>query len=287
MFETTNLLPIRYLQDKDNAKVFLEALLGKSISGIERFYWRTNLPEAFDLRQGKPDIYLEDQNKNQYAILERRYGFECGYQDTVSRFIQNAMSADSLSYHGTVSECSESYIIFLSHLGCFGQSDAICDLSDVSTGGDSNNRCHKLSINTHYLVPNADPQVIKILDILRSEDTEIMRKENLVEMWVTAPNEKDRDAFMSEWALTESWGLDDTTDGDELTERAMRCAYVWDVSRMGIKEIRESIGLTQIEFSHRLCIPMSTIQAWENGEDCAGYIRYMAALLLGVLKEVK
>lgn len=63
MFETTNLLPIRYLQDKDNAKVFLEALLGKSISGIERFYWRTNLPEAFDLRQGKPDIYLEDQNK--------------------------------------------------------------------------------------------------------------------------------------------------------------------------------------------------------------------------------
>lgn len=34
-----------------------------------------------------------------------------------------------------------------------------------------------------------------------------MRKENLVEMWVTAPNEKDRDAFMSEWALTESWGL--------------------------------------------------------------------------------
>lgn len=112
MFETTNLLPIRYLQDKDNAKVFLEALLGKSISGIERFYWRTNLPEAFDLRQGKPDIYLEDQNKNQYAILERRYGFDCGYQDTVSRFIQNAMSADSLSYHGTVSECSESYIIF-------------------------------------------------------------------------------------------------------------------------------------------------------------------------------
>lgn len=135
MFETTNLLPIRYLQDKDTAKVFLEALLGKSISGIERFYWRTNLPEAFDLRQGKPDIYLEDQNKNQYAILERRYGFDCGYQDTVSRFIQNAMSADSLSYHGTVSECSESYIIFLSHLGCFGQSDAICDLSDVSAAG--------------------------------------------------------------------------------------------------------------------------------------------------------
>ena len=34
MFETTNLLPIRYLQDKDNAKVFLEALLGKASQGL-------------------------------------------------------------------------------------------------------------------------------------------------------------------------------------------------------------------------------------------------------------
>ena len=287
MLDTTNLLPIRYLQNKDNAKTFLETLLGKNLSGITRFYWKINLPEAFNSVKGKPYIYLEDQDKNQYAIVESRYGFERSYQDWSGRFIQNAMTSDALSYHGSVSEHSESYIIFLSHLGCFRQSHAVCDLSDDPVVKVSNNRCHMLSINTHYLVPNADPQLIKILDRLRNEDTEIMRTENLVEMWINAPTEKDRDAFMSEWALTESWGLDDTTDGDELTERAMRCAHVWDVSHMGIKEIRESIGLTQFEFSHRLCIPMSTIQAWENGEDCPGYIRYMSALLLGVLKEVK
>lgn len=283
MFDTTNLFPIRYLQNQDNAKAFLEALLGKSISEINRFYWKTNLPEAFDSLKDKPDIYLEDQSKTQYAIIEYREGCACWEEDP----IYAAIVADYLSHYQSISEFPESYIIFVSAGDSLMKGLAVYDLSNDLKERDPNTRCHRLLLNTHYRIPNADSRVIKALDRIRSEEEEILRKEILVLMWDDAPYIKNRDEFLSEWALSAEWGFDDMTDGDEFNERARGCAHVWDVAHMGFKEIRESIGLTQLEVAKRLFIPVSMIRAWENGEDCPGYIRYMAALLLGVLKEVK
>ena len=35
---------------------------------------------------------------------------------------------------------------------------------------------------------------------------------------------------------------------------------------MEIKEARQLAGLTQVELSERLCIPLRTIKSWEAGE---------------------
>lgn len=113
-----------------------------------------------------------------------------------------------------------------------------------------------------------------------------MLQEIVAEMWVDALFLHDRDAFLSDWALSSRWGEEDTTDGDELVERGKACGHVWDVARMGIREIREVAGLTQAMLSKRLAIPLSTIQVWEEREDCPDYVKFMVALLTGVIKIV-
>lgn len=52
---------------------------------------------------------------------------------------------------------------------------------------------------------------------------------------------------------------------------------------MTIKEIREAAGLSQAMLARRLAIPQSTIRAWEAGEECPEYVRFMVALLTGVI----
>ena len=111
-------------------------------------------------------------------------------------------------------------------------------------------------------------------------------QEIVAEMWVEALLLHDRDAFLSDWALSSRWGDEDTADGDELVERAKACGHVWDVAHMGVREIRETAGLTQAMLSKRLAIPLSTIQVWEEREDCPDYMRFMIALLTGVIKVI-
>lgn len=78
MTPKTNLLPLRFLQDKNNTKSFVEALLGKSIPEIKRFGWREELSDTvFDGCLAKPDFFLEDQENNRYVIDEvnEPYGY--------------------------------------------------------------------------------------------------------------------------------------------------------------------------------------------------------------------
>ena len=108
-------------------------------------------------------------------------------------------------------------------------------------------------------------------------------QEIVVEMWADAPCVKDRGEFLSEWALSSCWGDNDMAEGDELCERAKACGHIWDVAHMSIKEIREAAGMSQAMLSKRLAIPQSTIQSWEAGEECPDYVRFMVALLTGVI----
>lgn len=67
-------------------------------------------------------------------------------------------------------------------------------------------------------------------------------------------------------------------------DRVAVCNSVWDVAHMDIRSIRIEADLTQKEFSQKLCIPLPVVRDWENGvEDCADYIRFMAARILGVI----
>ena len=111
----------------------------------------------------------------------------------------------------------------------------------------------------------------------------IMKQEIVVRMWAAAPCVKDRLEFLSEYALSPCWGDNDMVEDDELCERAKACGHVWDVAHMSIKEIREAAGMSQAMLSKRLAIPQPTIWAWEAGEECPDYVRFMVALLTGVI----
>lgn len=103
--------------------------------------------------------------------------------------------------------------------------------------------------------------------------------DNLYTMWQDAQDEIDPHMFVSHWEQSPMW---DNQSMD--IDRVAFCNNVWDVAHMDIRSIRIEADFTQQEFSQKLCIPLPVVRDWENGvEDCADYIRFMAARLLGVL----
>ena len=109
----------------------------------------------------------------------------------------------------------------------------------------------------------------------------------MVNLWDEAQCEEDREIFVKECLespeQTGEYMTGIREESDELCERTEARGRVWDVAHMTIKEIREAAGLSQAMLSRRLAIPQSTIRAWEAGEECPEYVRFMVALLTGVI----
>ena len=93
-----------------------------------------------------------------------------------------------------------------------------------------------------------------------------------------ALTDQDRDAFVSDWALSSIWG-----DGEDIPpERIDELARLWDAAHMAIRDIREHTGLSQAKFATRYCIPLRTIEDWERGaRKCPNYLRLLLAQATG------
>ena len=55
---------------------------------------------------------------------------------------------------------------------------------------------------------------------------------------------------------------------------------------MNIKELRQKLGLTQVEFAELLGTTQMTISTWENGK-CPDYINKLAELAIKQLEDIK
>ncbi len=72
----------------------------------------------------------------------------------------------------------------------------------------------------------------------------------------------DRDAFISDWALS----------------------TVWDSAHIPLPELRHLFGLTQGDFYSRFAFPRRTWQNWESGVTaCPPYIRLLLAHAAGLI----
>lgn len=287
MTPKTNLLPLRFLQDKNNAKSFVEALLGKSIPEIKRFCWREGLSDTvFDGCLAKPDFFLEDQENNRYVIdeVDEPYGY--GELEDHSRLLQSGIESDYFNRSDPITDYPESYIIQVCHFDTFSEGYAVYNASDLFDWLEAEEKRHMIILNSHYRIPNASPQIIEMLDQIRNEADEIKRQEIISQMWEEAPFEDECKNFVDEWMRLYDWGKehDLTLDDKSSEERAKEYAHIWNVAHMGIKEIRQMAGLTKRMLSQRLDIPYVTIVDWENGEECPEYVRFMIALLLGIIK---
>lgn len=86
----------------------------------------------------------------------------------------------------------------------------------------------------------------------------------------------DRDAFISDWALSSAWG--DAEDAEIPAARIEAIGSIWDAAHMSIKDIRSASGLSQIAFARHLCIPRRSVEDWERGlRTCPDYLRLLIA----------
>lgn len=88
------------------------------------------------------------------------------------------------------------------------------------------------------------------------------------EFWGEALEYTDRDAFVSDAALSSLWGDDDADPMVHVPE----LEKLWDAAHTGVKAIREFACMTQAEFAARHLVPLRTLQRWEKGE-CPEHIR--------------
>lgn len=79
-------------------------------------------------------------------------------------------------------------------------------------------------------------------------------------LWSEALASPDRDAYLSDWALSSTW--DDTEDAQIPTDRIDRLGRIWDGAHMTARELVAASGLSQARFAVRYCIPRRTVEDW-------------------------
>lgn len=95
---------------------------------------------------------------------------------------------------------------------------------------------------------------------------------------ITSP---DRDAFVSDWALSSAWG--DAPEADVPADRVEELGHLWDAAHLTIRDIRAYTGLSQAAFAVRYCIPTRTLEDWERGaRSCPDYLRLLLAQATGL-----
>ena len=93
----------------------------------------------------------------------------------------------------------------------------------------------------------------------------------------------DRDAFVSDWALSSIW--EDAPEDDVPADRINALGCIWDAAHLTIHDIRQHTGLSQVKFATRFCIPRRTVEAWEAGvRACPDYVRLLLAQAAGLFE---
>ena len=200
--------------------------------------------------------------------------------------LQSTLESDYTDHDDTCSHYQESYIIYIFHFepfDLFPGGNALCDGADIFDWVKDAGWRHMIFVNTQFQVLNGDSKIAEFLSCLRNDADKLREQEYLVEMWGEAQFEEDREDFVKEYSESPEQTTDIKAEGDELCERTKACGRVWDAAHMSIKEIREAAGMSHAMLSRRLAIPQSTIRAWEAGEECPDYVRFMVALLTDVI----
>ena len=93
--------------------------------------------------------------------------------------------------------------------------------------------------------------------------------------FTAALSSPDRDAFVSDWALSSLFaGADEAAPVDPALVEEL--GQVWDVAQMPMADIRAATGMTQASFEARWCIPRRTWENWEAGvTKCPPYVRLL------------
>ena len=157
---------VHTIQNDADTRRFLEALVDTKISGVKLICRGTGLEDIFDVSAPMPDIMLEDTGKNCYVI---RYMRDTKYDlEELRRYYQQTV--DDYYYHRSysASDLPEVYIIFICHYDYFGLGLAMYYTEDTFDGIEVVDGRHMIVLNSQYLVSNAEPEIIALLDSFRN-----------------------------------------------------------------------------------------------------------------------
>lgn len=92
----------------------------------------------------------------------------------------------------------------------------------------------------------------------------------------------DRDAYVSDMALSSIWG--DEPDADIPAERLEQLAAIWEAAHRSVRDIVYAAGLTQRQLADRFCAPYRTVEDWCRGlRTPPDYVRLMMQEILGLI----
>lgn len=101
-----------------------------------------------------------------------------------------------------------------------------------------------------------------------------------------AQNYTDRDAYISDMALSSMWG--DSPDAQIPQDRLEQLGSIYDAVHRSVKDIAAAAGLSVRAMAIRFCIPQRTVENWycvgKSARDCPLYTRLMMQECLGLLK---
>lgn len=101
------------------------------------------------------------------------------------------------------------------------------------------------------------------------------------ELFGAAIKTADRDAYVSDWALSSAWG--DDPEAEIPAARIEMLGQLWDAAHLTIRDIRAHTGLSQAAFAALYCIPRRTVENWESGvRSCPDYLRLLLAQVTGL-----
>lgn len=114
----------------------------------------------------------------------------------------------------------------------------------------------------------------------------MLNPNHVAALWADAQTVSDRDAYVSDWALSSIWGVE--TGADILAERLEYLGNIWDCAHMRVKDICKAAGLTQAALASRFCIPKRTVENWcssstASSRQCPDYVRLMMCECLMLL----
>ena len=97
-----------------------------------------------------------------------------------------------------------------------------------------------------------------------------------------AENYTDRDAYISDLALSSIW--EDTADAEIPDDRTRDLGEIWDACHRTVKQIAADAGISCRAMAERFCIPYRTAENWAAGyNESPLYVRLMMQELLGLL----
>ena len=97
-----------------------------------------------------------------------------------------------------------------------------------------------------------------------------------------AENYTDRDAYLSDLALSSIWG--DAADAEIPDERIRDLGEIWDAYHRSVKQIAAEAGISCRAMAEHFCIPSRTVEDWyTERRESPLYVRLMMQELLGLL----